>query len=238
MNVSHRYKLVWLASSRCASRFTAQLLSPLQFYNYDDGIITKIKPYYDLIYEDSRPDLEFTSFSHKIIVPDFLDLSDYEVIANIRNPYDVLYSDYRLEHMEYLSDTLQRRPSETEITISFQDWARIQIEYYYRNIEVLGSDLDYYRLKNGKNISHLIRYEHLIDDIVKIPHLRGLYETNEIYRELLDSSIFDSNPYRADLPFINQSFKDVYTQEIADYVYERYRYQFDEFGYDKESWKK
>ena len=89
MNISHRYKLIWWASGRCASRFTSRILSPLQFYNYDEPIITKLGPYFDLLHEDDSSDLPMGAFSHKLIVPANIDLSGYKIIANIRNPYDI-----------------------------------------------------------------------------------------------------------------------------------------------------
>jgi hypothetical protein len=238
MNISHKHKLIWWATSRCASRFTSRILGPLQFYNYDDNEITK-HPFFDLIYENDGQDLKTTSFSHKLILPEGVDVSGYRLIANIRNPYDVFYSNYRLENIEYLRGKLKRTPDESEIIKSFVEWGTSEMQWYYKNIEQIKNAWDIYDLQTSNGVDYLIRYEHLIDDIMSIPDISNLYKTNIDYRYFVDSII--TQPYggfRVDLPLAEQTFKDVFTQELADFIYDRYKYQFDIFGYDKDSWKK
>ena len=238
MNISHRYKLIWWASGRCASRFTSRILSPLQFYNYDEPIITKLGPYFDLLHEDDSSDLPMGAFSHKLIVPANIDLSGYKIIANIRNPYDIFYSNYRLESIEHLRGILKKNPTESDIQVSFEDWAKIEMEFYYNNIEQIKNAWDIYNLQKKSDVDYLIRYEYLNDDILNVPLISELYNSNEVYNKVVNSLLEDPTEYRRGLPHINQTFKDVFNEEMANYVYERYKYQFDEFGYDKDSWKK
>lgn len=238
MNVSHRYKLIWWAPGRCASRFTSRILSPLQFYNYDEEYPTKLGPCFDLIYEDETPDLQMGTFSHKLIVPANIDISDYKIISNVRNPYDMFYSNYRLESIERLRGILKRDPVESDIEVSFEEWANIEMEFYFNNIQQIAKAWDIYNLQKRSDVDYIIRYEHLNDDIMNIPIISDLYDSNDVYKQFVESLLSQPTEYRRGLPHYNQTFKDVFTEELADYVYNRYKYKFDEFGYDKDSWKK
>lgn len=239
MNVCHRYKLIWWATSRCASRYTSAFLSPLGFYNYDsnDG---DVLPIFNsgLIFpiESGSEQLPFT---HKLQVP--LGFEDYDIIANIRNPYDTFYSTYRLQMMEYLRGKLQRDdiydiPSVDDVEMSFEDWATAKFEYYDR----IGWDImdSVYELTTN-NVKYLIRYENLNSDIMAIPEVSHMYDTYPLYKKIADDSLQSTKAeYRDSLVLKYETFQDVYTQKIADSVYRFYKPQFDLFNYNRDSWKK
>jgi hypothetical protein len=236
MNVSHRFKLVWWATSRCASRYTSGILSPLVFYNYDEDA----RPIYgsNLLLDTIDPS-KTVSFSHIIQTPS--EFKDYDVIANIRNPYDTFYSNYRLEALEYLRGSRQTLgiydiPNVSEIEYTFEEWANRKFTY----LENAGWTLtnDRYELHNRDEITYLVRYENLNEDLMNIPHVRDLYNSNDRYRSYVDFIKEENNTgYRSSLAFESERFTDVYTEEIANKVYNLYKLQFDLFGYDRDSWK-
>lgn len=236
MNVSHRYKLIWWATARCASRYTTQFIAPLEFYNYDSPN-AKFKALFfsDVVFQPSTD--EYISFSHKTTIP--TGMEDYKVIANIRNPYDRFYSNYRLQELEYLRGELGRMPSDSDVVNSFQNWAPKRFAFLEStNYDVI---YDKHELTNIDRIDYLIRYESLVEDILKIPHISDLYASNAVYKKWVDDVLSNTEPYggyRGALPYSTQKFTDVYTEEIADKVYSIYKLQFDAFGYDKNSWKK
>lgn len=236
MNVSHRYKLVWWATSRCASRFTSYVLSPLQFYNYDENEVGVRKlRWFDLIFEDDGQNLEYGAFSHKLQVPEVA--KGYDIVMNARNPYDVFYSNYRLQNMEYVRGKNDGPIDESDIKITFEEWAMGEIENHRKHQHYW--QLSDYKIKDISNVKYIIRYESLYGDIMKLPFVSELYHSNTTYKTILDGSF--SEPYggfRGGLPYQNQTFRDVYTEEIADFIYTKYKLQFDILGYGKDSWKK
>lgn len=237
MNVSHRYKLVWWATSRCASRYTSSFLSPLVFYNYDNGA----KPVYnsDLIFDDTNGQDE-VSFSHILQTPS--EFTDYKVITSIRNPYDYFYSNYRLTQMEYLRGDLSQKgifeiADPADIKYTFEEWVYLDFKKY-EGMHYTRYDSKH-ELSNFNDIDYLIRYENLKNDIMKIPAVIELYNSNDIYKSHIDSLLNDTkDDYRDSLPFKSENFTDVYTEDIANMVYELYKPQFDTFGYERDSWKR
>ena len=236
MNVSHRFKLVWWATSRCASRYTSGILSPLVFYNYDEDA----RPIYgsDLIFDDTNGQEE-VAFSHILETP--AEFTDYKVIASIRNPYDYFYSNYRLTQLEYLRGQLAQNgiyeiPDPKNLKYTFEEWAYLMFDNYksYDFTIYVGRD----DLSNFDDIDYLIRYENLKNDIMKIPAVIELYNSNDTYKSTVDVLLGESKEtYRDSLALKSQNFRDVYTEDIANMVYDLYKPQFDTFGYDRDSWK-
>ena len=239
MNVCHRYKLVWWASARCASRFTSAFLSPLEFYNYDTSGDVGVEFYNaygsDIIFEPLG-DI-YKSHSHRMEIPPCA--TEYKIIANIRNPYDRFYSNYRLQAMEYRRGELGRAIDSSDVLITFEDWAHNTLNSMDMNNYNIFDDR--YELSDVDNISYLIRYESLLDGIFSIPYVDNLYNSNDVYREWVTPNLAteDKNSgFRGGLPHQHQTFRDVYTAEIATKVYSIYKLHFEAFGYDKNSWKK
>ena len=237
MNVSHRYKLVWWATSRCASRFTLGFLSPLVFYNYDKDN----KPLYgsNFIFDDTSGQEE-VAFSHMLETP--AEFADYKVIASIRNPYDYFYSNYRRTQLEYLRGKLAQNgiyeiPDSNDLKYTFKEWAYLTFDKYKRDDFTIYSSK--HELTNFDDIDYLIRYEKLKNDIMKIPEVIELYNSNDTYKSHIDSLLNETKDgYRDSIALKSQNFTDVYTEDIANMVYQLYKPQFDTFGYDKDSWKK
>lgn len=96
---------------------------------------------------------------------------------------------------------------------------------------------------------HKITIDHMVDynDIIEIDSKYGVdywVDTENIYNDLLKIPIvsenFDKlkhhfeepNPYKEE-----GKHEGEITQQIADEIYESYKFVFDKFGYDKDSWK-
>lgn len=237
MNVSHRYKLVWWATSRCASRFIHAFLSPLVFYNYDSDN----KPLYgsNFIFDDTSGQEE-VAFSHILETP--AEFADYKVIASIRNPYDYFYSNYRLTQLEYLRGKLAQNgvyeiPDSNDLKYTFEEWAYLTFDKYKSYDFTIYSST--HELSNFDDIDYLIRYENLKNDIMKIPAVIELYNSNDTYKSTIDELLgMGKDVYRDSIALKSENFTDVYTEDIANMVYDLYKPQFDTFGYDRDSWKK
>ena len=76
-----------------------------------------------------------------------------------------------------------------------------------------------------------VRVETLEEDLMKIDCVKDNYdsELDRIFNEIIRENVF-FNPNRI-------SWKDMYTQDLADMVYEYCEKDFLYFNYDKNSWK-
>jgi hypothetical protein len=150
---------------------------------------------------------------HNEIIPKGYE--DYDVIYTTRNPYT------RLVSMYYHDKNM------TEYESSYNK----TFKQYFSNRanDGLGN------IKRGFNFvktpKYFIRMEHLYEDYIQIPFMRGS-KLNEsgILHELCEKKIHTKKQE-------TKSLKEYYTQDMADHVYESLKPYFDLNGYDKDSWK-
>ena len=164
--------------------------------------------------------LKFSEFepSHKCIVKDH----SWSVVLCCRNPYSRAISFWILRNkMEYNSKN----------SISFEEYISNQNEYFemgpeYEPIKVLGQ---YPEIK-----IHLIRFENLYQDLIQIPFVQENYKILKDYlQELRDPNLYRGE-YTIDL---STPYSELYNQELADIVWNKKQYEFEYWGYDRESWK-
>ena len=116
-------------------------------------------------------------------------------------------------------------------SISFEEYISNQNEYFemgqeYEPIKVLGQ---YPEIK-----IHLIRFENLYQDLIQIPFVQENYKILEDYlQELRDPNLYRGE-YTIDL---STPYSELYNQELADIVWNKKQYEFEYWGYDRESWK-
>lgn len=166
--------------------------------------------------EDTRLILEDDYFIHHHSEKIPTGYEDYDVIYTTRNPYTRLlsmyYHDKRMSELDGLS------------TKTFKE--------YFSNM----SNCGWGNLNSGFNFikppKYLIRMEHLYEDYIKIPFIRGsnLNKSGILY-ELCARKIHAKKQE-------TKSLKEYYTQDMVDDVYETFKTYFDLTGYDKDSWKR
>lgn len=82
---------------------------------------------------------------------------------------------------------------------------------------------------------NLVRYEHLFDDLIKIPYIKE--NQFELQDELSILSL-GNLPWRKNRPNeLMKPYHEFYTQELADIVYNQKQSEFELGGYHRDSWK-
>jgi hypothetical protein len=139
----------------------------------------------------------------------------YSIICTARNPYSRLISAYH--HSKKVTEYEGK---------SMDDFRR----YFSKNV----SGLQYF-YKNGffltKTPKYFLRVENLYHDYIQIPFIRNskLNKSGLLY-ELCNKKLHSNSEN-------NMSMEEYYTQDMADYIYTKFKSYFDLLGYDKDSWK-
>lgn len=217
MNVSIKVQHIWWATARCGSRSVSEILKHYNFFNYN------ISPVFT-----PESDIRNVSHTHEYGVPK--EFSDYKIIAQIRNPYSREVSNWHLACYKEINNELI-------ITQEFENWA-IDNNITVREKELIEHKPHYF-----------IRYEYLNEDVLKLPFVDindpkvlNDYQNNILANQYKYEGVEDA---RGD---IKRDSKDNrysdwrmyyrYNNRLADIVYEKYKSQFELFGYDKNSWQK
>jgi Sulfotransferase family len=244
MNVSDKVKCVWWAPQRNASRAVAALIcKKYSFYVVKplvQGKVTTHNPFVPL----APPEYKYT---HTTGIPK--GKNGYYLILNVRNPYSRVISFW----LNRSRDTLL-------------NWLTVP-EEKYKNMPPGVMVDDYSTGLDIKKPDLLIRYEHLKDDVLKIPfvdfndeYIKQQYQENIINNPFngVDSRNFSKSQHeellritakelKKEIPEalektlvareVEAPWQSFYTEETANIVYENCKRQFDLFGYDKDSWK-
>lgn len=140
---------------------------------------------------------------------------NYNSICTARNPYTRLVSAY-----------YNTKKNGESVGKPIEDFK----SYFSKNIEDGG-----FFHKNGfffkETPTFFLRVENLYHDYIQIPFIRNskLNKTGILY-DLCNKKIHSNSEN-------NKSLKELYTQDMADYVYNRFKSYFDMLGYDRNSWK-
>jgi len=232
MNISHKNKALWWASARCASRATFKIL---ELYDFT-------QPSHAIQYQHSVSFLglvpgakEIFDYSHNIGVPPGAE--KYFLMMNIRNPYSRAVSWWYSRE----SGNIDPNAPQKGFFITFEDFIKKRTSKYKNGVTILG---DYEKGVELKKPDLFIRYEHLEEDIKKIPFVdwsdpmvKTRYNTyilkNSFHNAESDRGMMDRN--KDDDRYVD--WKKYYTEELADLIWRGHQKQFDLFGYDKDSWK-
>lgn len=145
---------------------------------------------------------------------------DYDIFVNIRNPYTLTisswkFNQYRLSGMSF-SDFVQTYKGEYP---------------FYPNL----SQIDYVehsKLRKTK-VKKIIRQETLYEDLMSIDFIQRNYDILQDNLEKIEKiKTFKRSEY-----FQNLYLNEIYSEELANIVYENRKKFFDFGGYDKDSWK-
>jgi hypothetical protein len=221
MNISHEHKTIWWAPEKTASKVTSHILKNYDFFyfeNYPKSAILKLcEPYH----------------SHAIIFPE--EYSDYEVICNIRNPYDRVLSifvNFSNISLVYTKDNVDYYRKRFEIFIKemFLSPNLTQNVPYDPSAPNLGRYLKKVDFFN-KVPDVFIKMENLENDLKSLKFIKNtdLWEKSEF------SSFLSKNEFIKRRAF---NFSDVYTETSAKYVYEYFKNHFYLCDYDPFSFTK
>jgi PKHD-type hydroxylase len=137
-------------------------------------------------------------------------------ITTLRNPYNMVVSHFKV-------------PTNKEQWTSEQ-FEQFLYSYLYEEIH----DVQRFPCYDHtiRKPDYIIRVESMLDDYLKIPHVRHTeyYKSGELEKDCLIKK--NSSDYT------NFDWRSLYNQNIADMVYYNYAQVFELGGYDRNSWKK
>lgn len=144
------------------------------------------------------------------------------------------------EHEKYSFITTMRNPYTMMVplfkkTKEKEDWTlenfELYLDRYFYGEELPEMYFPCYNYSN-REPDYIIRVESMLDDYLKIPHVRHTeyYKSGELEKDCLVKE--NSSDYT------NFDWRSLYNQNIADMVYYNYAQVFELGGYDRNSWKK
>jgi len=221
MNISHEHKTIWWAPEKTGSRATSYILKNYDFLYYERYPNSEIKGLCDPYH------------SHDIVFPE--KYSDYELICNIRNPYDRVLSifiNFSTLCMVYTKDKVDDYSKKFEIFIKLMFLSpnmSSDVEYE-PTLTNLGRFLKKVNFSN-KVPNVFIRMENLENDLKSLDFIKNtdLWEKSDF------SGFLNKNEFIKRRAF---HFSDVYTQTSAKYVYEYFKNHFYLCDYDPFSFTK
>ena len=256
-NISKKLNLIWLAPSRTATRTLYKLLKNFDFKIHTDyEKITK-----DEIIVPLTPGADYTH-DFDILPKD----KNLKIICSVKNPYSRLIGILKYHNIfrEKLIKKIDPEDPETEeekqhafrkayqdgnlVTMSNDDFDKlfdgkptftewINRCFIKKTAHKIWIDQIYFHeyLKIHKP-SYYIKTENIVDDLLYIPEIRN--NITEEGKMALEYVKYQDIKKEVDDYNNKEDWRDFYTQEIADLVYNELKEQFEMFGYSKDSWKK
>lgn len=212
MNVSHKLKLIWFAPPRTASRALHGLLQHYDFVNLVEGV---------------HADLRKFSHTHVCKIP--VNLEYYNILLQVRNPYSKIVSLWHLDNYNRsVSDPGFGKKSDTFTEFVYDS---LKLHCQKNNFEKLPTFVPKY----------LIRYENFAEDVLKLDFIdfKDKFIIKEYNRLILNNNFLyerKTSPTEA-LDSKHANWRQHYTQELAEVIYDAAEQHFVRFGYDKDSWK-
>jgi hypothetical protein len=171
------------------------------------------------IYDDETEEIYYRHFGvthhHSMNVPQRY--KSYLTISTARNPYSRIVSAYNsAKKISVLSD----KP--------IKEFKKYFAKHFDNRFPYLQHDFSNITIPD-----YCLRVESLYHDYIQIPFIKNskLNKSGLLY-ELCNKKIhktYENN---------NISLEEYYNEDMADFVYTRYKSYFDLLGYDKDSWKK
>jgi len=239
MNISKQVKCVWWSPRRVASRATFQMLKLYGFVPVD--------------VEGNLFSTSNTGFIHSIGIPRGAEA--YTVLINVRNPYSRLVSLWYLYHWINKAQVGTLKTFEQFVNYVYPDrnFITLEEEEDFKSNEVnLTRYNEYEHIINmmsqyPEKSYQLIKYETLQDDIKKIPFINFTDPAIlSIYNQYIANNQFDTQISKDNVdigklkrdatnPLVSD-WRNYYTQELADIVYNKEIHAFIAFNYEQNSW--
>ena len=179
-----------------------------------------ITEHYDLKTNKVLDKLDSVIHHHCMNIPQRYE--DYSIICTARNPYSRLVSAYNNSRII----TEINKPSDENFKNHFSK-KKIDTGYQSDNGFPYGRDSFLY----NETPKYFLRVESLYHDYIQIPFIKNskLNKSGVLY-ELCNKKIHSTGDKKRPL-------KEYYTEDMADYMYDKFKYYFDIIGYSKDSWK-
>lgn len=214
MNFIHSEQTVWILPERTATRTIGQLLNFWEVQIYEGNEYKTCIPNKNINGEFSQ------GLRHEWTIPELY--HHYDILLNVRNPYTRMKS-------YYYSLFLKNDCYGSDCDMSFIDFSKKFVRHDGGMLNHFQFEKVYSEIKPPK---HVIRFEHLEEDLKKISFINQKIQTSQEFEEewnrVVTNNIFTKETK-------GQSYK--YTQEEAEYIYGKFEEQFEIFGYDRDSWK-
>ena len=155
---------------------------------------------------------------------------EWDVFHPTRNPYSRTVSWWNLRYNEIIEDG-------PKITyLNFEQFVKMDNNEYFRIKSGHTWDVVSTLKRNNMQAKYVVRYEHLIDDLMKLDFIKDNFEI--LKNNLYDLKYTTRNSYRNRYSDITKNpICSFYTQELADIVWQEKQYEFEEWGYERDSWK-
>ena len=155
---------------------------------------------------------------------------EWDVFHPTRNPYSRTVSWWNLRYNEIIKDG-------PKITyLNFEQFVKMDNNEYFRIESGHIWDVVSTLKRNNMQAKYVVRYEHLIDDLMKLDFIKDNFEI--LKNTLYDLKYTTRNSYRNRYSDITKNpICSFYTQELADIVWQEKQYEFEEWGYERDSWK-
>lgn len=150
---------------------------------------------------------------------------NWGVVCTCRNPYSRAVSFWILRNRINYSHNEE---------VSLEKYLKKPNEYF--NFQV-GHDWDpITNLQKNSNIQkHIIRFENLVEDVSNLPFVTENYHlVRRNIEELTEYKDGYKEQYTIDIQI---PYSEYYTQELADIVWGKKQYEFEYWGYERDSWK-
>ena len=155
---------------------------------------------------------------------------EWDVFHPTRNPYSRTVSWWNLRYNEIIKDG-------PKITyLNFEQFVKMDNNEYFRIKSGHTWDVVSTLKRNNMQAKYVVRYENLIDDLMKLDFIKDNFEI--LKNNLYDLKYTTRNSYRNRYSDITKNpICSFYTQELADIVWQEKQYEFEEWGYERDSWK-
>jgi hypothetical protein len=155
---------------------------------------------------------------------------EWDVFHPTRNPYSRTVSWWNLRYNEIIEDG-PKIPY-----LNFEQFVKMDNNEYFRIKSGHTWDVVSTLKRNNMQAKYVVRYEHLIDDLMKLDFIKDNFEI--LKNNLYDLKYTTRNSYRNRYSDITKNpICSFYTQELADIVWQEKQYEFEEWGYERDSWK-
>lgn len=213
MNVSHKYRLIWFAPTRVASRALSEILC---HYNFFDATIGE------------HADLKISPHTHTCKIPKGLE--HYDIILQTRNPYSRIVSSWHLQCFT-TPDNIQ-----LNIETTFNEYILNKKWNYGDHYEKELIKPPKYLIRYENLVEDTLKLDFVNFTNSEIQHAFSRFIINNGYpgegphNQLGELPRDNKNVNYAD-------WRRYYTEELAEIVYKVYQNQFKQFNYSKDSWK-
>lgn len=162
---------------------------------------------------------------------------NYKLMISCRNPYDIFVSKFRfwLGGVKVMKSTFNLKSEFLEFVEEFV--FEIEERFWFRPSHLLKSE----KILN-RPIDYRIKLENLEESYMNVPFIANSeFTKNGNLIDILKTKVGDHKELKLVKPWVPhlpKDFRDFYTQEIADLIYNNFTELFLFMDYDKDSWKK